>query len=137
VTAESCTGGGIASAVTDIAGSSAWFDRAFVTYSNEAKMDMLGVNAKTLKIHGAVSQEVVLEMAAGAIKHSVADVAISVSGIAGPGGGSDEKPVGTVWFGWKVGNQIEKQHCVCFDGDRGSVREQACCYALQELLLLL
>lgn len=137
VTAESCTGGGIATAITDIAGSSAWFDRAFVTYSNEAKMDMVDVNPKTLNVYGAVSQETVEEMAVGALRNSIGTIAISVSGIAGPTGGSDEKPVGTVWFGWKVGNLIEEQEMVCFSGNREEVRQQACCHALSKLIEIL
>ncbi|WED27105.1 CinA family protein [Vibrio sp. DW001] len=137
VTAESCTGGGIASAITDVSGSSAWFDRAFVTYSNEAKMDMIDVNPKTLNIYGAVSQETVEEMASGALRHSQATISISVSGIAGPTGGTEDKPVGTVWFGWKIGNQFEEQEMVCFSGSRESVREQACYHALAKLVELL
>ncbi|MFC1236998.1 CinA family protein [Vibrio sp. F74] len=137
VTAESCTGGGIASAITDVSGSSAWFDRAFVTYSNEAKMDMIDVNPKTLNIYGAVSQETVEEMASGALRHSQATISISVSGIAGPTGGTEDKPVGTVWFGWKVGNQFEEQEMVCFSGNRERVREQACYHALAKLVELL
>lgn len=137
VTAESCTGGGISAAITDVSGSSAWFDRAFVTYSNEAKMDMIGVNPKTLNVYGAVSQETVEEMASGALRHSRGTVAISVSGIAGPTGGTDEKPVGTVWFGWKIGNATEIQEKVCFSGDRANVRKQACCHALAKLVDLL
>lgn len=137
VTAESCTGGGIASAITDVSGSSAWFDRAFVTYSNEAKMDMIDVNPKTLNIYGAVSQETVEEMASGALRHSQATISISVSGIAGPTGGTDDKPVGTVWFGWKIGNLLEEQERVYFSGDRESVRKQACYHALAKLVELL
>ncbi len=137
VTAESCTGGGIASAITDIAGSSAWFDCAFITYSNEAKTDMVDVNPETLDNYGAVSQETVTEMAAGAITNSRGTVAVSVSGIAGPTGGTAEKPVGTVWFGWKIANEQEKQQKVCFSGDRQTVRQQACIYALEGLLELL
>lgn len=98
-TAESCTGGQIISLLTDFPGSSSMVDRGFVTYSNEAKMDMLGISEKTLDLHGAVSQETALEMAAGALSHSRAGIALAVTGIAGPDGGSDEKPVGTVWFG--------------------------------------
>lgn len=98
-TAESCTGGMIIAALTDIAGSSAVVDRGFITYSNEAKMDMLGVSSETLKAHGAVSRETALEMAAGALAHSRASLALAVTGVAGPGGGSAEKPVGLVWFG--------------------------------------
>lgn len=130
VTAESCTGGGIAAAITDIAGSSAWFDRAFVTYSNEAKMEMIGVSVVTLEACGAVSRQVVQEMARGALENANATIAVSVSGIAGPGGGSEEKPVGTVWFGWRYGDQEYQQQC-CFSGDRYAVRRQACIYALQ------
>ena len=136
-TAESCTGGGIASAVTDIAGSSEWFDRAFITYSNEAKMDMLGVDPYTLQKEGAVSQKVVQQMAAGAIQSSMANVSISVSGIAGPGGGSDEKPVGTVWFGWKLADDTEVQKLKVFKGDRAEVRQQACYFALKTLVELI
>nr|VXZ81351.1 Uncharacterized protein (competence- and mitomycin-induced) [Klebsiella pneumoniae] len=98
-TAESCTGGWIAKAITDIAGSSAWFERGFVTYSNEAKSQMIGVSEATLRDNGAVSEPVVVEMAIGALRAARADYAISVSGVAGPDGGSVEKPVGTVWFG--------------------------------------
>ncbi|MDA0149995.1 nicotinamide-nucleotide amidase [Vibrio sp. LaRot3] len=129
-TAESCTGGGVATAMTDIAGSSAWFDRAFVTYSNEAKMEMLGVKFTTLEEHGAVSEATVVEMVNGALENSNATIAASISGIAGPGGGSDEKPVGTVCFafadksGWL---HVATQH---FDGDRASVRQQAVAFVL-------
>lgn len=135
-TAESCTGGGISAAVTDIAGSSLWFDRAFITYSNEAKIEMLSVEATTLEKHGAVSQQVVQQMAEGAVTYSRANVAISVSGIAGPGGGSLEKPVGTVWFGWKLADGKEIQRVEIFQGNRKEVREQACCYAIRTLIEL-
>ena len=131
--AESCTGGWIAKAITDIAGSSAWFERGFVTYSNEAKSQMIGVKAETLAAHGAVSEPVVVEMAIGALKAARADYAISISGIAGPDGGSDSKPVGTVWFGFASvsGQGITRREC--FDGDREAVRRQATVYALQTL----
>ncbi len=99
-TAESCTGGGVAQAITEVAGSSAWFERGFVTYSNLSKQQMLGVRESTLKQHGAVSEMTVREMVAGALQHSSAQVALAVSGIAGPDGGTAEKPVGTVWFAW-------------------------------------
>lgn len=136
VTAESCTGGGVASAVTDIAGSSAWFDRAFVTYSNEAKVEMLGVSPETLEQFGAVSQPVVEQMAQGALTHSNGTIAVAISGIAGPGGGSDEKPVGTVWFAWQKGEQkVQQVHR--FAGDREAVRAQACVTALQGVNKLL
>ena len=130
-TAESCTGGWVAKAITDIAGSSAWFERGFVTYSNEAKSQMIGVKAETLAAHGAVSEPVVVEMAIGALKAARADYAISISGIAGPDGGSDSKPVGTVWFGFASvsGQGITRREC--FDGDREAVRHQATVYALQ------
>ncbi|MCW8330611.1 nicotinamide-nucleotide amidohydrolase family protein [Photobacterium sp. SDRW27] len=124
-TAESCTGGGVSSAITDIAGSSGWFDRAFVTYSNEAKQQMLGVAAATLDSHGAVSEQVVREMASGALSHSAATISVAISGIAGPGGGTEVKPVGTVCFAWadKTG-WMEIETCL-FDGDRNAVRQQA------------
>ncbi len=124
-TAESCTGGGVSTAITDIAGSSAWFDRAFVTYSNEAKMEMLGVKKSTLIEHGAVSEPTVIEMVHGAIKHSNANVAVSISGIAGPSGGTKEKPVGTVCFAWAIDNKWEKVETFQLDGDRSQVRKQA------------
>lgn len=135
--AESCTGGWIAKILTDIAGSSDWFDRGFVTYSNQAKQEMLGVNPETLAAYGAVSEAVVREMASGALAHSQADLALSVSGIAGPGGGSAEKPVGTVWFGWqgRGGEPVAARYC--FDGDREAVRRQAVLTALQGVLKLL
>ncbi len=131
VTAESCTGGGVASAVTDIAGSSAWFDRAFVTYSNEAKQEMIGVQLETLVEFGAVSEPVVIEMAKGALEHSNGTIAVSISGIAGPGGGTDEKPVGTVCFAWKALSGWNKVETHVFDGDRSQVRQQATHHALQ------
>ena len=132
-TAESCTGGWIAKAITDIAGSSAWFERSFVTYSNEAKSQMIGVREVTLEQYGAVSEQVVIEMAIGALRAARADFAISVSGIAGPDGGSAEKPVGTVWFGiaTAAGQGITQREC--FEGDRESVRRQATAYALNLL----
>ncbi|BCL71230.1 putative competence/damage-inducible protein [Vibrio nigripulchritudo MADA3029] len=133
-TAESCTGGGVATAVTDIAGSSAWFDRAFVTYSNEAKMEMLGVNASTLEAHGAVSEPVVTEMVAGALVNSQASIGVSISGVAGPGGGSEEKPVGTVCFGFQSEQGWQKIETCYFEGDRAQVRRQAVLHALQVLL---
>ncbi|MGP2689815.1 nicotinamide-nucleotide amidase, partial [Serratia nevei] len=116
--AESCTGGGIAKAITDIAGSSAYFDRGFVTYSNAAKHDLLGVREATLAAHGAVSEEVVREMAIGALRAAQADLALSVSGIAGPDGGSAEKPVGTVWFGFVGSDGRGLSRKMQFEGDR-------------------
>ena len=136
-TAESCTGGWIAQTVTAIAGSSEWFDRGFVTYSNQAKMDMLGVAEQTLDVHGAVSGETAAEMAAGACARAGVELAVAVTGVAGPGGGSAAKPVGTVWFGWCLdgGVPMTRQHC--FDGDRESVRRQTVAVALDGLLALL
>ena len=131
-TAESCTGGMIAAACTDLAGSSTWFDRGFVTYSNEAKCEMLAVDANTIQRYGAVSQEVALAMAQGALEHSNAQVCIAVTGIAGPTGGSDAKPVGTVWFAWATPDGIHSQ-CMRFDGDRAAVRHAATLHALTVL----
>lgn len=132
-TAESCTGGWIAKTLTDVAGSSAWFERGFVTYSNEAKSQMIGVSSVTLEQHGAVSEPVVVEMAVGALRAARATYAVSVSGIAGPDGGSEEKPVGTVWFGVAsaAGQGVTQREC--FSGDRQSVRRQATAFALQLL----
>ena len=136
-TAESCTGGGVASAVTDIAGSSGWFDRGFVTYSNQAKCDMLGVPHDILARFGAVSEATVREMVDGALRHSQAQVALSVSGIAGPGGGTVEKPVGMVWFAWgiKDGASFARLHQLA--GNRAEIRTQAVRIALQGVLELL
>jgi len=140
-TAESCTGGGIAKVLTDLAGSSDWFERGFVTYSNQSKHEMLGVAEETLEKFGAVSQGTVIEMATGALKNSHANFSLSVSGIAGPGGGSDEKPVGLVWFSWAVKEDAMINILSCrkqvFSGDRESVRLQAVEYALSELKTLL
>lgn len=136
VTAESCTGGLIAGTLTDVPGASTWFDRGFVTYSNEAKKAMLGVREETLQEFGAVSQETAQEMALGAIAHSGAGAAVSVTGIAGPGGGTPEKPVGTVCFG--VAESVTGfPRCTTvvkhFDGDRASVRKQSVAFAIAEL----
>lgn len=132
-TAESCTGGGVSAAITDIAGSSAWFDRAFITYSNEAKMEMLGVSAATLEQFGAVSEQTVVEMVEGAIQNSKANIGVSISGIAGPGGGTELKPVGTVCFAWADSSDWKKVETVCFSGDRAQVRLQAVEHALKVL----
>ena len=121
-TAESCTGGMIAKTFTDLAGSSDWFDRGFVTYSNAAKSEMLGVPAALIDDYGAVSEPVANAMATGALRHSEADFAIAVTGVAGPGGGSAEKPVGTVWIAVASADQLEAQ-CHQFEGDRAAVRE--------------
>ncbi|HAG75618.1 MAG TPA: nicotinamide-nucleotide amidase [Thauera sp.] len=135
-TAESCTGGWIAEAVTAIGGSSAWFDRGFVTYSNEAKIDMLGVSAHTLATQGAVSEATVREMAAGALDRSIATVAVAVSGIAGPSGGSPAKPVGTVCIGWALRAGEQSALTLHFAGDRSAVRRQTVIRALQGVLAL-
>ncbi|QKV51584.1 CinA family protein [Comamonas antarctica] len=132
-TAESCTGGLIAGACTDLAGSSDWFERGFVTYSNQAKTAMLGVDAALIEAHGAVSEAVALAMARGAVQHSLAHCSVAVTGVAGPGGGSAAKPVGTVWFGWCVNGQADAE-CVRFDGDRAAVREATVAHALRGLL---
>ncbi|OQW90964.1 MAG: damage-inducible protein CinA [Beggiatoa sp. IS2] len=133
VTAESCTGGWVAQAVTAIAGSSAWFDRGFITYSDGAKQDMLGVPSKTLVNYGAVSEPTVLAMVAGALAHSRAQVGVAISGIAGPTGGTPEKPVGTVWIGYGL-LQTYEAYCYHFAGDRYRIREQAVTQAFQGLL---
>ncbi len=135
-TAESCTGGMISAACTDLAGSSAWFERGFVTYSNEAKTELLGVDAALIKQHGAVSEEVARAMAAGAVARSHAQVSVAVTGVAGPTGGSAAKPVGTVWFGFSVGGQITSE-TKRFDGDRAAVRSATVQHAVQRLLQLL
>jgi nicotinamide-nucleotide amidase len=133
VTAESCTGGWIAKTVTDIGGSSDWFDCGMVAYSYEAKQAMLGVRPETLEHHGAVSRETVIEMVSGALVNSGASVAVAVTGIAGPGGGSVDKPVGTVWLGWKRRGGYAKAQAFHFDGDREAVRRQTVSAALEGL----
>ena len=135
-TAESCTGGLIAAACTDLAGSSVWFERGFVSYSNEAKTELLGVPADLIEAHGAVSEPVVRAMVEGALRHSRAQVAVAVTGVAGPGGGSPDKPVGTVWFGWATPDGVVTDKC-CFDGDRQQVREATVQHALLRLKQLL
>jgi nicotinamide-nucleotide amidase len=136
-TAESCTGGGVAQAITEVAGSSAWFERGFVTYSNLSKQQMLGVRESTLIQHGAVSEMTVREMVAGALQHSSAQVALAVSGIAGPDGGTAEKPVGTVWFAWGFKNGETRAQRFQLDGNRSEVRAQAVRIALQGVADLL
>jgi len=132
--AESCTGGGIAEAITAIPGSSAWFDCAFVTYSYEAKTSMLGVLRDTLVDFGAVSEETAREMVEGAISRSRAQVAVAVTGIAGPDGGMPDKPVGTVWFAWKFPKKPIISEVCHFTGGRSSVRNQTIAHALGKLL---
>jgi nicotinamide-nucleotide amidase len=132
-TAESCTGGWVAKICTDLAGSSAWFERGFVTYSNDSKQELLGVSAETLDRYGAVSEQVVQEMAAGVLQNSHAQWALAISGLAGPGGGSREKPVGTVCFAWAGPDGWTMSRRYCFDGDREAVRRQAVATALSLL----
>ena len=134
-TAESCTGGLIAAACTALAGSSDWFERGFVTYSNEAKHDLLGVDEVLIRVHGAVSEPVALAMAAGALVRSRAQLAVAVTGIAGPGGGSADKPVGTVWIATAVQGGAAQAQCFRFAGDRRAVREAAVGRALEMLLM--
>ena len=136
-TAESCTGGWIAEAVTMVPGSSDWFERGFITYTYISKREMLGVKEKTLERHGAVSEETVREMASGALAHSHAQVAVAVSGIAGPGGGLPEKPVGTVCFAWGMKNGKPRSETKVFRGDREAVRRQSVEHALKAVLALL
>jgi nicotinamide-nucleotide amidase len=145
VTAESCTGGWISQCITDISGSSQWFDRGFVTYSNQAKRDMLGVTAETLEKYGAVSEQTVIEMVQGALRNSPADVAVAVSGVAGPGGGSLEKPVGLVWHAWATTSAatLTTEHAKPITlseqylGNRQQIREQTVKCALDGILRLL
>jgi nicotinamide-nucleotide amidase len=134
--AESCTGGLIAGACTELSGSSLWFERGFVTYSNAAKTELLGVDAALIAAHGAVSEPVARAMAEGALARSHAQAAVSVTGVAGPTGGSPEKPVGTVWFGWSVAGRVHTERRR-FDGDRATVRAAAVRHALQTLVNLL
>lgn len=133
-TAESCTGGWVAEAITQVPGSSEWFDRGFVAYSNEAKREMLSVKVRTLNKFGAVSENTVLEMAAGAVKKSNAIFSVAISGIAGPGGGSEDRPVGTVWFAWNVDGQLDAS-LAQLPGERRDVRAAAVTLALQGLLV--
>ena len=132
-TAESCTGGLIAAACTDLAGSSDWFERGFVTYSNAAKTELLGVPAALIEAHGAVSEPVARAMAEGAVARSRAQLAVAVTGVAGPTGGSADKPVGTVWFGWATPEGVFTEHRR-FDGDRATVRQATVAHALDGLL---
>jgi len=136
-TAESCTGGWIAKTITDCAGSSKWFDRGFVTYSNDAKVEMLNINPESLATFGAVSEQIASEMAVGAISHSRSSCAIAVTGIAGPDGGTKLKPVGTVCFAWAVNSELVKSETGFFSGDREKIRYQTVEYALRKLLTLI
>jgi len=132
--AESCTGGWVAKCITDVAGSSRWFDRGFVTYSNLAKEDMLGVSEATLENGGAVSETTVMEMAHGAMGNSQADVTLAISGIAGPGGGAPGKPVGAVCFAWLTRSGRQRSETRHFSGDRAAIRRKAVIHALEGLL---
>ena len=136
VTAESCTGGGLAQQVTSLPGSSAWFDRGFVTYSNAAKQELLDVPEALIDEYGAVSEEIVVAMVRGALAHSRAQLAVAITGIAGPDGGSKAKPVGTVWFAWATETKTRSTRNL-FEGDRQAIRSQSEQYALQGLLDLL
>ncbi|MDO6569831.1 CinA family protein [Gilvimarinus sp. 2_MG-2023] len=136
-TAESCTGGGVAAAITEVAGSSAWFGTGIVSYANSAKVELLGVSPELLETAGAVSCEVVEQMALGALRVSGAEIAVAVSGIAGPDGGSKDKPVGTVWLAWAGPNNTLLSECYVYEGDRTQVREQACVTALRGLLAII
>jgi nicotinamide-nucleotide amidase len=135
-TAESCTGGMISAACTDLAGSSNWFERGFVSYSNDAKTELLGVDAALIAQHGAVSEAVARAMAAGAVSHSKAQVAVAVTGVAGPTGGTRAKPVGTVWFGWSVQGVVTTE-MIHFAGDRAAVRAATVKHALRGLIELI
>jgi len=134
--AESCTGGLVCAILTELAGSSEWFERGYITYSNEAKTECLGVPAQLIESHGAVSEQVAKAMAEGARINSGSNTAISITGVAGPSGGSVEKPVGTVCFGWATENQTLTK-TIHFDGDRQKIRQQAAEFALTELIALL
>ena len=131
VTAESCTGGWLAKQITDLAGSSSIFDRGFVTYSNDSKREMLGVQKNTIEGFGAVSEEVVKAMVEGALSNSKADISVAISGVAGPDGGTEEKPVGMVCFAWMMRNKTARTKTAYFNGDRDAVRRQAVDYALE------
>ncbi len=137
VTAESCTGGGLAEIITRIPGSSQWFERGFITYSNDAKQELLGVSQDMLKEYGAVSEQVACAMAEGALENSHSQVSVSVTGIAGPDGGTDEKPVGTVCLAWQQRDQTTRVAQVLFEGDRQQIRQQACLMAMQGLIDML
>ena len=139
--AESCTGGLVCATLTELAGSSEWFERGYITYSNQAKEECLGVGADVLDTYGAVSEQVAKAMAQGALQNAGVNAAVSITGIAGPSGGSKDKPVGTVCFGWAIQNDAGENRALTktmhFAGDRQSIREQSCLYALNELAKLL
>lgn len=133
-TAESCTGGWVGKVITDIVGSSHWYDRGFITYTNQAKQDMLGVSAETLQVYGAVSEETVCEMVRGALKRGHAELAVAITGIAGPGGATPKKPVGTVWLAWASRDDYIHSEKHLFVGDRTDVRLQAVACALKGVM---
>ncbi len=136
-TAESCTGGGVAAAITAIPGSSAWFEYGIVSYANDAKQKLLGVKSETLVCDGAVSEAVVSEMARGILALAEADIAVAISGVAGPSGGTADKPVGTVWFAWAKASGEMKTELQYFSGDRHAVQKQAVTFALENLIALI
>ena len=136
ITAESCTGGLLAGAITSIAGSSKWFDRGFVTYSNQSKMDCLSINENDLHTFGAVSAQIAQQMAAGALKNTSANLSISITGIAGPSGGSKDKPIGTVFFACQRENKVIFEHKALFAGNREIIRDKAVIFAINTLLKL-
>lgn len=136
-TAESCTGGGVAAAITAIPGSSAWFEYGIVSYANDAKQKLLGVKSETLVRDGAVSEAVVSEMARGILALAEADIAVAISGVAGPSGGTADKPVGTVWFAWAKASGEMKTELQYFSGDRHAVQKQAVTFALENLIALI
>ena len=136
-TSESCTGGWVAKAATDLPGSSLWFDRGIVTYSNAAKTELLGVKEETLKIHGAVSKQTVEEMVGGLLSAKPVSIGVAISGVAGPDGGSNEKPVGTVWIAWQIQSNPAQSQCYLFSGDREQVRLQASIEAVVGLIRVL
>jgi nicotinamide-nucleotide amidase len=135
-TAESCTGGMVAASITELAGSSEWFERGYVTYSNQAKSQDIDVSQNLIEQHGAVSDQVARAMALGAKQNSGSDIALSITGIAGPTGGSPEKPVGTVCFAWLLANDQMISETKHFEGDRQKIRQQACDFSLRKLLSL-
>ncbi|MAZ44506.1 MAG: damage-inducible protein CinA [Legionellales bacterium] len=137
VTAESCTGGGIGYHLTQLPGSSAWFDRGFITYSNASKIDCLDVPMDILEAHGAVSQTVAISMANGALKHSNATLSVAVTGVAGPNGGSVDKPVGTVWIAWGAKEREAQAKCFLFKGNREAIRHQTIQSAVEGLIRLM
>ncbi len=136
-TAESCTGGGVSEMITSIPGSSEWFDRGFVSYSNNSKIEMLGVKASTLEQFGAVSEQTAREMAEGALKYSQAQVSVAITGIAGPDGGTPDKPVGTVWFAWAAHHMDTRTEIQHFKGDRLTIRALSVNFALNKLVDIL